>query len=242
MCIRSRLLAISLTALLVALPLSISRGAVVLNGSFESGLSGWNVVGGEATTSGTAFGIAPTDMTTQANINNAGATAAADNVIEAALNLAAGRLDTLAGGGPPQATTGTAIYQTLTGVLAGDVLSFDWTFVTNENFAAGFPNQNDFAFWSITSVANPGTILYRAADALQPTGQAGFEFKSPTSTVTYNFTSPGDFVLGFGVMNVIDGGGASGLLVDNVHFVPEPSSLSLLGLLAASIFCRRRRS
>ena len=88
-------------------------------------------------------------------------------------------------------------------------------------------------------MANPGTVLHRAADPLQA-AEGAFAFKSAPGTVTYNFTAAGDYLLGFGVINVNSGARASGLLIDNVA-VPEPTSLGLLGLVSCGWLIHRRR-
>ncbi len=220
----------------------ICSAAVVVNGSFETGISGWTIVGSDADSTGLVYDISPTDSANQGRLITSG-NVASDSALELELGLVAGRLDTLDGGAAPSSLNGTAIFQTVMGVAAGDELRFDWQFLTNEN--AGFLGNNDFAFWSLTGGSNPvpGAVLAKALTSQTLTGAAGFSFKSNPGAVSFFFASAGDYKLGFGVVNVQSSATESGLLLDNVRIisaVPEPSSLVFLGL-AGSALCFRRR-
>ena len=124
-------------------------------------------------------------------------------------------------------TNGTGISQDVT-VLAGDTLSFDWNFLTDElNEDAMY---NDFGFFSISGSAfllasrNSSTF-----DMSFP--PAGFDGQTGWTTQTYTFPSAGTFKIGFGVFNVGDSGHNSVLLLDAISIsVPEPSSIVLLSI------------
>jgi hypothetical protein len=111
------------------------------NGSFETGdFSSWDTAG--STSIETAeFGVGPTDGTYQALLTN-GYSSMSDADLETFLGLAEGSLDGLGNG---DATEGSAIKQTIA-VQAGDTLTFDWDFLTNEGMSSYF---NDFAFVSV---------------------------------------------------------------------------------------------
>lgn len=221
----------------------VSSAAIVVNGSFETGLTGWTVVGGDTDTVGTVYGISPTDSSSQARLITSGSVAT-DSTLESGLGLTSGRLDTLDGGTAPSAVNGTAIFQTVTGVVAGDELRFDWQFLTNEN--AAFLGNNDFAFWSLTGATNPqpGAVLAKALTSQTPTESAGFSYKSSPDSVSFVFSAAGDFKLGFGVVNVQSSTSDSALLVDNVRIVsavPEPTAVAMLSMVGGALALRRRR-
>ena len=161
----------------------------------------------------------------------------------------------------PQAPQGSAIQQTFT-AQAGDILSFDWDFLTNEllgtDLGAALP---DFAFLSISSPSNSITPQLKLLDEKFqfPTSLSFVGTQTPffqeTGFKTYSFTIPtdGTYTLGIGVANKYDNFVDSGLLIDNVKLkhtsvtsVPEPNSvLTVLGFGAAlgagSVLKRKQR-
>ena len=133
--------------------------AGVMNGGFESGAfgPGWTSIGATDVKSVATFAGTPTgsgtfhalmDTSTSGGPNGGGAVS--DVALETFLGLAVGTLDALSAG---DVTEGSAIKQTLT-VSAGDSLSFDWNFLTNEDTPDFF---NDMAFYSITD--GTGAVL-----------------------------------------------------------------------------------
>jgi len=167
---------------------------MVLNGNFDTGsLTNWSVVGNADVVEGSAslnndFGSAP------------------DNVVENFLNLTPGTLDGITN--PFDATTGSAIESSAFQVNAGEILSFDWQFTTNEGTGSFF---NDFSFFSIDSLSS-GTSAEAnlLADTNGPFGP---------QTSTYNFQADGYYQVGFGVLNQVDPVVSSELLLDNVRFL-----------------------
>jgi hypothetical protein len=177
------------------------------NSGFEDEFSGWETVG--LTSIETSdFGSDPTEGTNQALISN-DFDAVTDAELETFLNLDPGTLDGLGSG---DATEGSAIAQTVT-VSAGDQLSFDWNYLTNEGSGSTF---SDFAFISIESedsqvIADTFSLLDLSETGVfsQETGYSSFE---------YTFENSGTYTIGVGIVDVGDTGVSSGLLVDNFSF------------------------
>ncbi len=212
-----------------------STNATIINGGFETNdFTGWTTLG-ETSIETRAFGSGPTKGTYQALLPTGGATFA-DEIIETFLGLQAGSLDNLGNG---DAITGSAIRQTFT-AKAGDILTFDWNFLTNEVL---FPSLNDFSFVSISSLTELAdttfspTVISLSTQFLQETSFQPFSFVIPTT---------GTYTLGIGITDWRDSTTDSGLLVDNVKLisVPEPTSmLSVLGFgaLGAPLVLKRKQ-
>ncbi|MEC4818809.1 MAG: hypothetical protein SAK29_36875 [Scytonema sp. PMC 1069.18] len=179
------------------------------NFGFESqNFTNWNTIG-DATIQTTAFGSVPTEGNFQALITTGGNTVT-DTAIEAFLGLNVAALDSIGNG---NATVGSALKREIT-VEAGDVLSFDFNFLTNEFTPTSF---NDFAFASIipntlSELADTGSTF-----VLSPTI---FSEETDYNTFTLKFTNAGTYTVGVGVVDVGDSIVDSGLLVDNFKIVP----------------------
>jgi len=119
-------------------------------------------------------------------------------------------------------------------VEAGDVLTFDWNFLTEDGNAQGF---NDFAFVSLSQTVQELADTFSTVP-VSFVSLTEFENQTGYKTFTYTFQTAGTYSLGIGVTDVTDGSADSALLVDNVSIsrpgdsttVPEPTSL--LGILA----------
>lgn len=216
---------LSLSTVLVAAP---SQAAVV-NGSFESGLNGWTSTGFVLVIDNT-IGAAPTNGNFQAVLSTYPSTVSATS-LEGFLGLSAGSLNGLNKGA---VTRGSAIKQTFT-ANAGDVVSFDWNFLTTE--ATPNPGYNDFAFASLTGLTElADTSSTTFVNSLTP-----FREETGYQTASYTIATGGTYTLGIGVADVGDQAVTSifgeipvpsGLLVDNVSSEPVPEPASMLGILA----------
>jgi hypothetical protein len=219
--------------ILVTLFAASQGSAAIVNGSFEAAFVGWDALGNTSDVTG-AFGTGPTDGAFQAHMTT-GTGAVSSAALESFLSLPAGSLNGFDG------FEGSAIRQSFT-ASAGDVLSFDWNFLTNENT----PNQfNDFAFWSLVNQTNAQLLADTNHSFI--TSNSSFNEETGFSTLSVTIAASGTYTLGFGAMDGLDAEVDSGLLIDNVRLsssaVPEPStlivfSLGCLGTVAAAL--RRR--
>ncbi|MEC4818323.1 MAG: hypothetical protein SAK29_34385, partial [Scytonema sp. PMC 1069.18] len=133
-----------------------------------------------------------------------------DSDIESFLGLKSGTLDALI---EKNGIEGSAILQTFT-AKAGDTLSFDWNFLTNE--ASDTEIFNDFAFITINGE------VFKLADTFSSLfSSSANEFDSETGFQAFSYTvsTDGIFTLGFGVLDAGDTMMSSGLSIDNVKLV-----------------------
>ena len=186
--------------------------SVPLNGSFESGLSDWET-SGDVSAQTSAFGETPASGQNQAlltNVNSAGGNVTIAN-LETFLGLGSGVLDAVA---PGTATAGSAIRQTVN-VAAGQELTFQYNFVTNESTPDA--TYNDFSFFT---VAGPDTAeaLLLADTSASGFGTSGSTYKESTGyqEFSYSFAQSGVFTIGFGVSDSQDTSYDSALLIDAV--------------------------
>ena len=208
--------------------LTVLADSGIANGSFETGdFRDWNTIGDTSIETGD-LGIFPTEGIHQALITNGFSDAGGsveDLDLEEFLDLAPGSLDGLVGG---NATEGSAIKQTFT-VEAGDVVSFDWNFLTNE--ATPEPTFNDTAFLSVNGftleLADTGENFINASNVDQ------FNEQTDTQTLTFSIAAAGTYTIGFGVVDVTDEIVDSGLVIDNVA-IQSLSNLNFTGSADAS--------
>lgn len=114
---------------------------------------------------------------------------------------------------------GSAIKTAIT-VAAGDTLSFDWNFLTDEIHDGDY--NNDFAFFTLSQLGT--TKIADTFSSLQPSPINSTDYLSQTGfhTYSYTFTTSGTYSLGIGVVDVKDGSFDSGLIIDNVSVVRPP--------------------
>jgi len=186
------------------------------NGSFEGfffeggTFQNWRTIG-DTSIETKEIGIAPTDGESQALITN-GFSDAGGSVEESDLSdfldLPSGSLDVLLDG---DATEGSGIKQTFN-AEAGDILEFDFTFLTNE----GTPSEtfNDSAFFSV------GGFTQELADTFDSTfsEQSVERFFQATETQPQKILiqQAGTYELGFGIVDLSDTVVDSGILIDDV--------------------------
>jgi hypothetical protein len=209
-----------------------STNPTILNGGFETGnFTGWTTLG-ETSIETKTFGSKPTEGNYQALLSTGNQTFSG-SIIEEFLGLEAGSLDNLGKSLDPfpfpggQSTQGSAIQQTFTG-KTGDILTFDWNFLSNEE---QFPSLNDFAFVSIGSLSDLAdvlspTVISSTTEFFKETGFNTFSFKIPTT---------GTYSLGIGVTDWRDSSTDSGLLIDNVKIISVPESNYVLSLLGFGV-------
>jgi hypothetical protein len=201
--------------------------ARLVNGGFESGdFTGWLTIG-ETRIETAAFGSGPADGRFQAFLSTAGpvenpgdpeGAAVPVSALETFLELPVGSLHDLS---TDVIIEGSAIRQTFM-ANAGDVVSFDWNFLTNESTnlheldAPANPELNDHAFVTIVTPSLLADTAFWSFSLSQTvlSGETGFR------RFSFPIPATGMYMLSIGVVDVGDGGGLSGLLIDNVSLTP----------------------
>lgn len=244
------------------------------NLDFETGdFTGWSRIG-DTFVLGANLGTGPSQgsfdallaTATDGTVNSAvhAGSGVSGAAAESALGLTGGALSGIGNG---TALLVSGIAQSIS-LAAGQTVSFDWDFLTNQTYFDGSANSiapdasnNDFGFVSTSkSGASHVSVLADtfygyALDASSPAGfDSGFSvtdvrnpFVSETKFHRYSFTaaSAGDYLIGFGVAHATqtpDNGINSALLIDNVQVTPEPSSMIALGGLCVAMLRSRRKS
>lgn len=230
----------SLIAATVGLIFAGNAMAAVTNGGFSQGLTGWSTMGDVAVQSGsilmtTASTLYEDEFPEAAGTFNASGNAAADIAaggFEAFAGLSAGALDT-----PDFAYEGSILKQTFN-VNAGDTLSFNWNFFTNETNAG-----SDYAFISVNGVLTKLASASNATLASVP-----YALSTGAGVFSQTFAAASSITLAFGVVDLTDYNSTSALWLDNVNLVaapvPEPESYAMLlaglGLIVAA--SRRKKA
>lgn len=134
-----------------------------------------------------------------------------DTQLEGFLGLTPGTLDGLGNG---DATEGSAIKQTFSGT-AGQIVTLDWNFLTNESTPAGL--YNDFAFISVFPLGGTSTLADTNSSSFLQGSNTRFNNETGFNTFSYQLPANGTYTVGLGVVDVSDRILNSGLLVDNVN-------------------------
>ncbi|HJT80861.1 MAG TPA: PEP-CTERM sorting domain-containing protein, partial [Chthoniobacterales bacterium] len=135
-------------------------------------------------------------------------------------------------------------------VAAGDTfLTLQYDFLTNELFQS--TPRDDFAFGAIFNASNvlQGAVNDFASVNAPPAtfglfgAQTPFQFHTGLQTLSFSLASlaPGNYTLGIGIEDRLTADHASGLLIDNVQVVPEPSVFALVAAGAGLMLGLRRR-
>lgn len=232
---------------LIFLPLKSAR-ATLIEG-FENGLTPGSTVG-DASVQLSYFGINPTEGTHQlalSTINQlsdpgytpiSGSTGAVSVVtIANFLGIPTGTIrDGLVTG-----QEGSAFQLNLGMLNAGDVITFDYNFLTDEVQPGA---HNDFAFFTLGLPGNTPVIADTFSSLLHPTTGQGNPFVLETGYQTFSITvnTAGMYTLGIGVADGTTTDVPSALLLDNIQLfqVPEPSTLALALVGTGLLFAARR--
>jgi hypothetical protein len=240
-----------LSSLLAALLLAAAAPAraTFVNGSFETGdTSGWSTTGAVSVVDAT-FGVTPSDGSMQILVSTgSGAVDAA--TLESAMGLGAGfLLDRLPEIFPKTKGTtvpeGSAFQQTIV-ADPGDVIEFDWNFLTDEVLPE--QTRSDFLFYDVSGVETgvlsharlqPDDFLPSASIFTSESGYQTAQIAIPSGS-----TPGASYVVTVGVADVEELFGDSGAVIDGFRLqkAPEPGSFGLLagGLLALAWRARRR--
>ncbi len=194
-----------------------ASATIITNGSFENDFTGWETLGSASVRTAT-FGSQPTDGSFYAQLDTF-LPQEQENFLELAdfLELDITVLDQI-GNPKGEVFEGSAIRTSFTAV-AGDVLNFDYNFLTDDFGSEYF---NDFAFVGISGQVNGLADTFSVlADSMTPfVNETGFK------TYSQKIDSSGTYTLTIGVTDVGDGAFDSGVLIDNVNVVrvevPDP--------------------
>ena len=245
-----RFLSIALAAA-ITLAVQATHAATRIQG-FESGDTAVNGFGdagtqlsyqGEAATDPTHWYLLTTFRSTD---NEDGmASQSGSNALTAAILNDAAHFN---GGAPAGGVDGSGIFIPFT-VNAGDqFLTFDYDFLSNEP-AQSVP-RNDFSFagfftTSGTLIAGTRVTFATVAGSAFSLfgGQTPFVFHTGIQTLQMSVAglAPGNYLLGIGIEDATNGDHASGLLIDNVTMVPEPTTIAFSIAGAALLVALRSR-
>lgn len=211
---------------------SLIFASSINNGSFEGNapepgedkgtFDNWRTIG-DTKIETKEIGIAPTDGESQALITN-GFSHSGGSVEESDLSeflgLSSGSLDILLDG---NATEGSGIKQ-IFNAQGGDVIEFDYTFLTNE--ATPTTTFNDSAFFTLgksSDDSSVGKFAIEIADTSDPTfsdkSVKGYSEATDTKTIKVAISEAGTYELGFGIVDLSDKIVDSAILVDDVKLI-----------------------
>lgn len=183
------------------------------NGSFERGnFTGWSTIG-HADIQMLDYGVFPTDGAFQALITTESETVSGTE-FESRLGLRQGTLSTIHSGDIDE---GSALQLTFN-AQAGDTLTFDWNFLTNELESDLVGSSNDFSFAVLQSIGSEQQpLVYELTDIheVPNTSRTMFTNESGYRTFSATIDTSGTYTLSVGAVNIDDPLFDSVLLVDN---------------------------
>lgn len=239
--------------------LSFSSVARAATFSFESGdFSNWEGSQGSTISVETMdFGNAPSEGLFQALIETSGTNnTPIANPLPPFLDPTVDLETFLFGSGTNLRSQGTFIegsaIQTTVAAEAGETLSFDFNFLTDESLAS---NNDDLAFFSLSNGSDLEFVGSITGVSTANLSASSTRFSEETGYLTsedaFTFPSTGAYTLGFGILDANSVSGDSALLVDNIRIesneptaVPEPSTLlaTFTALASGFLGVRKRRS
>lgn len=252
--------------------------AQIQNPGFEDPIAfnHWSTVGdhqiqtalmGDTPTQGLNQALLATETDGSVNALVTPGTGVSESTLESALDLTTGSLSTLSGS---TVLLGSGIDQSVS-LVAGDKVSFDWDFLTNQTYNDGTsdsippsPNANDFSFFDTVGPGGVRTVVTLANTfygyVSDPSASGGFTtglqltatdnpFISETTYQKYTWTVSvtGTYLIGAGVAHVTangapDDGINSALLLDNFQVAAVPEPAGMAGFGALTLgFLWRRR-
>ena len=206
---------------------TLAQALTLGNGGFELGnFDGWETLG-IASIEGASFNSGPPEGDFQALLQTDGSVEPFDFELDEFLGLPDGSLASV------NAVGGTAIKTEVT-ANAGEILSFQWNFLTDEGQQTPF--QNDLVFFTVDDLGFVLTDVTNSLPNFIPSDtifaqETGFQIEN-----SFTFPTTGTFTVGFGVVDVEDFTVKSGLLVDDVRVEPIPEPLTILGVATAAGF------
>ncbi len=200
----------------------------IANGDFETGtLASWDSIGSTKALTGFAVGTPPPCGAFQGGVSSGatgpfGPSSITVGPLEAFLGVSSGSLNALT---PPNAVTvGSAIRQTIS-VAAGDTLSFDWNFLTDEPVLVedepGVLVPNPFRDFCFVTIGSEATMLADMdSTALTEGSQTAFDRETGLQSFARTFTAPAMVTIGLGAVNQLNTLFDSALLIDCVEVTP----------------------
>lgn len=209
--------------ILAAALLALAGGAqaqIINNGDFAQGLTGWGSAGDVGVLSGNLL------LGTESRFGSA----AWINELAPLVGKVATDFDLPDLG---EAVEGSIAWQSFS-AAAGSTLSFDWQFGSADEY------EGDYAF-----VMVDGQISLLGSLASATTPVPGVGMSTGWQSFSLQLSGSGNHQVAFGVLDLVDVSGESGLALRNVQVtaVPEPSTwlMSLAGLAAIGALARRRK-
>ena len=244
-----------LGAVLLALSLMSIFGtakAALVEG-FESGTINGSegIIGDAGIRSGSYFTINATEgthqllLTTINNINDAGFSNQSGNnaVTNANLGTFFNISSSLIRDGAAVSQEGSGFKINLGTLTAGSSISFDFNFLTDEIQPGA---HNDFSYFTLSlNGASPSGVSILAdtnSPLLHPTDASNTVFSLETGyqTKVISIAATGTYILGIGVSDATTTDNPSGLLIDNIQVIPEPTTIAF-SIAGASLLVALRR-
>ncbi len=177
--------------------------------SFEAGLTAWESFGSASVDAVVSDATAPQKKFQAAISTGEGALSA--ELLEQAVDLSSGSLDELGNG---ISIEGSALRTTVK-VAAGNVLTFDWNFLSDEPIDGEF---NDYSFFGVDGVVvELADLSANLSELVQSqTADPAFEVATGYRTLSHTFETDGAVALTLGVVDVNDAQVDSTLVIDNL--------------------------